>query len=91
MLLMIDKQIQNLLRQTPEIPDLLSNVIRNAQPEEAIADSEAEDEAGKGEESEVVGLARSALVSLTRLPSLDEVHKEGKIEEQTSSGLHRNE
>ncbi len=90
--LISDHEIQKLILQTPELLDLLRTILREATaPDEAIDDSDFEDESGDEnveEGNEVVSLARTALVSLKKLPTLDELEgttstKEG---EQPSKG-----
>ena len=90
--LILDRQIQKLILQTPQFPDLLRTILREATvPDEVIDDSDFEDESGDEnleEGNEVVNLARTALVSLKKLPTLEESEgttgtKEG---EQRSKG-----
>lgn len=81
----IDRQIQKLIRQTPQFPDLLRTILRNATaPDEAVEDnSEFEDESGDEsfeEGNEVVNLSRSALISLKKLPTLEELEKLSFVE-----------
>ena len=87
-----------LIRKTPELPELLRTILRNAaSPDEAIDDSDFEDDSG-GEENlegnEVVNLCRSALISLKKLPTLEELERrsghegKGTAEEDVPSGKH---
>jgi hypothetical protein len=76
----LDRQIQKLIRQTPQFPDLLKAILRNATaPDEAVEDnSDFEDESGDEsfeEGNEVVNLSRTALISLKKLPPLEELEK----------------
>ena len=70
------------IRQTSEFQDLLRNILRatSQSAEEAIEDTDFEDETEEGaaeEGNEVVNLARSALSSLKKLPSLEELEVHG--------------
>lgn len=88
-----------MIRKTPELPELLRTILRNAaSPDEAIDDSDFEDDSG-GEENleggnEVVNLCRSALISLKKLPPLEELEGQhghegkGPVEEDVPSGKH---
>jgi len=87
----IDRQIQKLIRHTPQFQDLLRNILRAASQstEEAIEDTDFEDETDEvtaEEGNEVINLARSALSSLKKLPPLEELegHESTKtvVEEQ---------
>jgi hypothetical protein len=89
-----DRQIQKLIRQTPEFPDLLRNILRNAaSPDEAVHDSDFEDESGDENEegNEVINLSRTALASLKKLPPLEELEggesSKTSVEEQVPSGV----
>jgi hypothetical protein len=84
--LTIDRQIQKLIRQTPELTGLLRTILRNASSaDEAIEDpSDFEDESDENVEgNEVVNLTRSALTSLKKLPPLEE------LEIHTAEGIAR--
>lgn len=88
-----------MIRKTPELPDLLRAILRNAvSPDEAVDDSDFEDESG-GEENfeegnEVVNLCRSALISFKKLPTLEELERltgqegKGNGEEDVPVGKH---
>src|ERR1700721_954595 len=77
--LMLDRKIKKLIRQTAEFTDLLRGILRNASsPDEAVDDSDFEDESGDEnfeEGNEVVNLTRSALISLKKLPTLEELER----------------
>jgi hypothetical protein len=103
-LIAIDRQIQKLIRQTPEFPELLRTILRNATaPDEAVDNSDFEDESdleNVEEGNEVISLSRAALVSLKKLPTLEELERnstketgkpgqeglKASIEEQAPSG-----
>jgi hypothetical protein len=82
-----------LLRQTPELGDLLRGILRNsAATEETGNDSDFEDESDEEdnieEENEVINLSRTALASLKKLPTLEELEKsatDGKKEQEGDS------
>ena len=78
-LLIIDLQVLKLIRQTPPFLDLLKTVLREATaPDEAIDDSDFEDESGEElleEGNEVITLTKTALVLLKKLPTLEELEK----------------
>lgn len=99
--LITDVQIQKLIRQIPEIPDLLRSILRGASGEEATTDEtpeETSDEACE-EGNEVVSLTRTALSSLRKIPTLEELERmtqsgRGKgtaVEGDVSSGVQRKE
>ena len=98
--LISDQEIQKLILQTPEFLDLLRTILREATAlNEAIDDSDFEDESGEEnfeEGNEVVSLARTALVSLKKLPALEgleettstkEVEQPSKGEQQALFGF----
>lgn len=98
--LISDQEIQKLILQTPEFLDLLRTILREATAlNEAIDDSDFEDESGEEnfeEGNEVVSLARTALVSLKKLPALEglegttstkEVKQPSKGEQQALFGF----
>jgi hypothetical protein len=81
----IDRRIQKLILQTPELPDLLRTILRSSasSADEAVDDSDFEDDSGDEtleEGNEVVNLCRTALMSLKSLPPLEELqnHAEGR-------------
>jgi hypothetical protein len=73
----VDRRIQRLILQTPELPDLLRTILRSVtSPNEAVDDSDFEDDSGDSaldEGNEVVNLCRTALVSLKNLPPLEDL------------------
>lgn len=87
-----DIEIQKLICLTPQFPDLLRTILRDATaPDEDVNDSDFEDESGDEnfeEGNEVVSLARTALVSLKKLPTLEESEGTTRIKEgeQRSKG-----
>jgi hypothetical protein len=95
--LSLDLQIHKLIRQIPEVPDLLRTILRNATGE----DPPRETEESTGDESyeegnEVIGLTRTALSTLQKLPPLEELeqttHRKGTaVEEEVPSGVQQKE
>jgi vacuolar protein 8 len=65
----LDPRIHRLIRRMPEIPDLLTSILGSAPLEEQQTDTEEPDG------SEVVHLARTALVSLKKLRSLEDLER----------------
>jgi len=77
-----DRQILKLIRQTPQLTDLLKTILResSAAKESAVGDdSDFEDESDgdtiEAERNEVVSLTKAALLLLKKLPSLEELEK----------------
>jgi hypothetical protein len=70
-----DIQIHKLVRQMAEIPELLRSIVGN--PTYTDSDQELEDENNSEAEegTEVVNLSRTALVSLKKLPPLEELEQ----------------
>jgi len=72
-----------LIRKTPQLADLLRTILRNASSsDEAIEDnSDFEDESSAEENfeegNEVVNLCRRALISMKKLPTLEELERPG--------------
>jgi hypothetical protein len=76
-----------LIRQTPEFPELLRTILRNAtaSDEAVVDDDDFEDESGDEnleEGNEVVNLSKSALVMLKKLPTLEELERMEENEQQ---------
>jgi vacuolar protein 8 len=88
-LLTIDLQIHKLLREIPEIPDMLRSILRNATGEEPNEDGPV-DEQFYEEGNEVISLTRTALFSLKKLPALGELEQMSQtgqnVEEDVPSG-----
>ena len=79
---MEDCQILKLIRQTPQLTDLLKTILResSAANESAVGDdSDFEDESDRAtieaEGNEVLSLTKAALLLLKKLPSLEELEK----------------
>jgi hypothetical protein len=70
------------------LADLLRIILREATaPDEAIDDSDFEDESGDEnleEGNEVVNLTRTALVLLKKLPTLEELEESTKVGQERS-------
>ena len=78
--LMVDHRIQMLIRQTPEFPELVKTILRNnsSATDDAIYDSGFEDESeaeNVEDGSEFINLTRAVLMSLKKLPTLEELEK----------------
>jgi hypothetical protein len=77
-----DRQILILIRQTPQFTDLLKTILResSALDDAAVDDSsdfedESDDDKAIEEGNEVLGLTKAALLTLKKLPTLQELER----------------
>jgi hypothetical protein len=79
--LFADRQLQKLIRDSYGLPHMLKSLLNKIPAEEAVYDSDYEDEsdAGGEEGNEVINLARSAVALLRKLPPSEEVERAGSL------------